>query len=1371
MEIARNVLLTYMRHGQLGRFRGSGFHLRENLVLTADHCADGSDYQVWQSGAMLEGRVVWRTGQASVDLALLEVDGLPEVEPVPLAVLDTAAGGVLEDCACGCYPSFGRLDPSGEGGSSGPDRLVPLVGNLLLDSAHAARIPDGWVGDGRIALSLTSDRSLLPDVRGTADEVTRAWSAASGGAVLATVSGQQFCVGVISARQVKETPTALRMAGFNLLDGLGPDAAAGFWDRIGVPGLAGLVTVGGMVRADQVIIGRVPRRAPGHVDRDVTAVLLELVTGHGLATVVSLAGLRGVGKSQTAAEVARHCMQQGWPVVAWVNAETRDTAVSDLRLLADRAAAVAQGESPEDSVRRMYSLWAADPAVSRLVVFDNLADARDLNGLLPPEGAAAVVVTTADRSVAVGEVLDVGVFTPGQAIGFLQEGTTFTDPDAAGGVADELGRLPLALAAAVWTVTRRRRFDHAYGYDQYLKELDRRPLDRLLGDVKATPEYPRATIAALALAVDAALEAAADRELVQRVLGALALLDPSGVPRRWLEVLGERFDIDDALAVIADSGLAQPSEDAAGVIMHRLVARVISEISQHAQWPAPAMAAAEIVHAVNPLDRDTYWAQRTEALFLARHFLALSHAPDADVSQELITTGLRTGYVLHALSDHYTAITLLRRLLDAAARVLGTDHPDTLASRNNLAFAYQSVGNLQRAIPLFEATVTASERVLGTNHPGTLFSRCNLAGAYRSTGDSQRAIRLYVGTLKKMKRVLGMSHPNTLTLRDNLAFTYESVGDFERAIPLYESTLSDRERVLGVDHRDTLTSRDHLAGAYESVGDLRRAIPLYEKTLTDTERLLGADHPDTLMSRSNLAYAYQSSGDLRRTIPLYENTLSDRERVLGMDHPNTLASRNNLAGAYQSVGDLNRAFPLYERTLSDRERVLGALHPDTLESRGNLAGAFQSAGDLRRAIPLFEETLSDQGRVLGPDHPDTLKLQGILAGAYARAGDLQRAIPLHEKTLTDTERVLGSNHPDTLALRINLAAVCESAGDLQRAIPLYEKTLADAERVLGVDHPDTLTTRISLAGAFQSAGDLGRAIPLLEETLSDRERVLGPDHPDTLNSQGKLADAYASAGDLQYALPLYKKTLTDTERVLGDDHPHTLTSRSNLAGAYLSAGNALRAVRLFEETLGDQERVLGPDHPDSLASRSNLAGGYRAMGDLRRAIPLYEKTLTDTERVLGADHPHALAIQTNLASAYHSVGDLRRATPLLEKTYADSERVLGPDHPMTLASRENLALAMAHGGDDEKALTLAGFNASESQRLFGAEDSRTLNRHDTIALVLLVGGHVHEAVKLLIPLLADCRRILGDHEVTRTVEQRLAHVTAADSSPANQSSD
>jgi hypothetical protein len=60
---------------------------------------------------------------------------------------------------------------------------------------------------------------------------------------------------------------------------------------------------------------------------------------------------------------------------------------------------------------------------------------------------------------------------------------------------------------------------------------------------------------------------------------------------------------------------------------------------------------------------------------------------------------------------------------------LGADHPDTLGSRNNLAGAYQSAGDLEQAIPLYEHTLAGCERVLSPGHPLTAAVRTNLERA------------------------------------------------------------------------------------------------------------------------------------------------------------------------------------------------------------------------------------------------------------------------------------------------------------------------------------------------------------------------------------------------------------------------------------------------------------------------------------------------------------------------------------------------------------------------------------------------------------------------------------------------------------------
>jgi hypothetical protein len=68
------------------------------------------------------------------------------------------------------------------------------------------------------------------------------------------------------------------------------------------------------------------------------------------------------------------------------------------------------------------------------------------------------------------------------------------------------------------------------------------------------------------------------------------------------------------------------------------------------------------------------------------------------------------------------------------------DHPDTRASRHNLADAYLTAGDFGRALQLQLQTLTDIERILGPDHPSTLTARQVLANAYYSAGEFGQAI-------------------------------------------------------------------------------------------------------------------------------------------------------------------------------------------------------------------------------------------------------------------------------------------------------------------------------------------------------------------------------------------------------------------------------------------------------------------------------------------------------------------------------------------------------------------------------------------------------------------------------------------------------
>jgi tetratricopeptide (TPR) repeat protein len=222
--------------------------------------------------------------------------------------------------------------------------------------------------------------------------------------------------------------------------------------------------------------------------------------------------------------------------------------------------------------------------------------------------------------------------------------------------------------------------------------------------------------------------------------------------------------------------------------------------------------------------------------------------------------------LMHALAgifkdkgDYDRALPMFEECLAKNKRVLGEDHPNTLASLTCLAILFSSKGDYDRALPMFEECLAKNKRVFGEDHPHTLSSLNHLANLFSAKGDHGRALPLYEECLAKTKRVLGEDHPNTLASLNNLALLFKNKGDYDRALPMFEECLAKNKRVLGEDHPDTLSSLFNLALLFHKKGDYDRALPMYEECLAKTKRVLGEDHPDIKMRQRGYILARVSS--------------------------------------------------------------------------------------------------------------------------------------------------------------------------------------------------------------------------------------------------------------------------------------------------------------------------------------------------------------------------------------------------------------------------------------------------------------------------------------------------------------------------------
>jgi hypothetical protein len=294
-----------------------------------------------------------------------------------------------------------------------------------------------------------------------------------------------------------------------------------------------------------------------------------------VTVVRALTGMRGVGKTQLAAHLARARISQHWRLVAWINAETQTTLLAGL---ADTAAALGLPAENAPAAGRAVRHWLETDGDKCLIVLDNATSAELIQPFLPAAGHAHLIITSNHHQIAdLGDPVDVEVFTPAEGLAFLHARTRLTDQAGAKAVGAELGWLPLALAQAAAVITTQH-----LDYPTYLDRLTRLPVTGLLARTPAG-QYPHKVDAAILLSLNAATTAD-DTGSCAGIMNLLGVLSPAGVPRALLHAAGQRgtlktgarlspAETDQALGHLASASLLTFSIDGTAVTAHRPVVR------------------------------------------------------------------------------------------------------------------------------------------------------------------------------------------------------------------------------------------------------------------------------------------------------------------------------------------------------------------------------------------------------------------------------------------------------------------------------------------------------------------------------------------------------------------------------------------------------------------------------------------------------------------------------------------------------------------------------------------------------------------------------------------------------------------------------
>jgi hypothetical protein len=340
---------------------------------------------------------------------------------------------------------------------------------------------------------------------------------------------------------------------------------------------------------------------------------------------------------------------------------------------------------------------------------------------------------------------------------------------------------------------------------------------------------------------------------------------------------------------------------------------------------------------------------------------------------------LNAGRLAEALRESRTVYSGLEAMF-------GHDHPETLSSSNNLAWAWFYTGPLNDAIRQAQATYDARLRVLGPHNPLTWSSCATLGGFQREAGRLAPAAELLAEARDRLVRLEGENGFHTLTTVVALAETDLRAGRTREALQLLQSAYTSLRDQWGRGHVSTFTCALALAAGLHASGRSGEAADYAADALSHFRRVYQDHHPFTARCRANLALYLLDSGRAGEARREASRAVTDLTYGLDRDHRFTLAARITLANARLALGEATAA-----ETAGEDEQIYAAcLDPDhgwgpghqvTLVAAANLAdsGPPAEAADARRAV---DRALLDQA----PTRPLPATLAALSALPYRRTG-------------------------------------------------------------------------------------------------------------------------------------------------------------------------------------------------------------------------------------------------------------------------------------------------------------------------------------------------------------------------------------------------
>ena len=502
---------------------------------------------------------------------------------------------------------------------------------------------------------------------------------------------------------------------------------------------------------------------------------------------VALYGIGGVGKTQIALAYAyRH--KSDYKYVFWISGADETQLLSGFADIARKSRCTAETGKKPSEVGKAVLDWLR-VTKDWLLIIDNLDNLSIVKDYLPTtDGTGHTLITTRNKNSdgIPAEGLAVPQMNPEYCVRFLLDRCRLSDQTSPGlhkeahQIVKELGYLPLAVEQAAAYIRVSQNLGEYLATYHDLKQrqelLDWRPSGN-------NPYYEHTVATAMNLSLRRLRSSSPSAfDLIQY----FAFMNPDEIlvdfikegielfPLNVQELFNNRVRWVKALKELEKFSLVNVFQGGTRLSIHRLVQVVIQDNLDSTMRLDPIASVVIRLGLQSFPDISDASKREIRRRYRSQVIACLELGISAKCGSVWHLLAGRLASYLSEDGFYVDCLHWSRLTFDIRTKVLGSEHPDTLRSMNNLASSFQSLGQIKEAAQLHEETLAIRKRVLGPEHPDTLWSMNGLASSFQSLGQIKEAVQLDKEMLAIQRRVLGPEHLDTLERIHGLQSMYNN---------------------------------------------------------------------------------------------------------------------------------------------------------------------------------------------------------------------------------------------------------------------------------------------------------------------------------------------------------------------------------------------------------------------------------------------------------------------------------------------------------------------------------------------------------------------------------------------------------------------